>query len=58
MKRLLMILLAALLCLSLCACGSESAKPAGKQGWEKGFYLDAFNTPTEEYYLGTASAFP
>ncbi len=55
MKRLLMILLAALLCLSLCACGSQAAKPAGKQVWEKGFYLDAFNTPTEEYYLGTAT---
>ena len=50
MKRFLLLALALLLCAALCACGMS---PAGV--WKKDFYLDSFNQPTEDPYIGTGS---
>ena len=58
MKKILIILFTALVMVIFCACGSSSgagAPSTSSKSWEKAFYLDAFNDPTEEYYIGTSS---
>lgn len=50
MKRFLLLALMLVLCVSLCACGMS---PSGI--WKKDFYLDSFNQPTEDPYIGTGS---
>ncbi len=55
MKKTVSILLLAVLCLGMCACeNSRGGEDLGTAVWEKAYYLDAFNDPTEEYYIGTA----
>ena len=48
MKRIVAIAVLILSCLMLCACGASLSA-----NWEKGFYLDDFNDPTETFYIGT-----
>ncbi len=54
MKKVVSLLLLAVLCLGLCACENSGGASLGTAVWEKAYYLDAFNDPTEEYYIGTA----
>ena len=50
MKRFLLLALALLLCVAFCACGTSTSGT-----WKKDFYLDSFNQPTEDPYIGTRS---
>ena len=54
MKKTVSLLLLVVLCLGLCACENSGGASLGTAVWEKAYYLDAFNDPTEEYYIGTA----
>ena len=58
MKRTVSILLLIVLCFGLCACENSSGEtldaPVAAPVWEKAYYLDAFNDPTENFYIGTA----
>ena len=54
MKKVVSLLLLVVLCLGLCACENSGGASLGTAVWEKAYYLDAFNDPTEEYYIGTA----
>lgn len=51
MRKSIVILLVLALMAGLCACGGAGGSA---QVWEKAFYPDEFNQPTEEYYIGTA----
>ena len=56
MKKPLLLLLAALLCLSLCACGAGGGNAAG-QGWKLDYFLDEFKEPTDNAYLTNSKPF-
>ncbi len=51
MNKKLVILLALLLCAALCGCSDAKQTAA----WEQAFYLDPFNDPTDERYIGTGA---
>ena len=53
MKKALIFLLSVSLCFALCI-NSASADALKSSNWEKAFYLDPFQDPTDEYFIGTS----